>query len=121
MNPISYFKYSFFTGIWTSEKEVEGLDYNSNFMNWTDQTLIPGQLIFEVYLDETKQAYMAALKIPVLSHGGKAHYTISRGKFVVDKNEIIISQNNHSTKINYQRKFNKLMLSVFGEELVFRK
>jgi hypothetical protein len=82
-----------FSGNWTSTKEIEVLDYNSNFSNWIDAIGTPGHFRFTLDLTSGELKNCRVL-IPVVDvYGDKSYFAIYYGRFELASDQILIWQN----------------------------
>ncbi len=105
---------------WRSEQEIEVLNYNSNFSNWTGLSPVPGYFLFEVKKED--EVSIAQVKIPVAGNGGIGHYSIIEGRYEKGEKEIKVWQNEEiPVRIKYKRKSDSLFLVLFGKKIKFKR
>jgi len=111
-----------FEGKWTTDIEIEVLDYNSNHGNWVDSRDIPGYFKFELDLKSIELKNCRVL-IPVeYLSGGPGHYSIYYGRFELTNNEILIWQNEvFPFRVKYDWKEDRLELNLFKKKIEFIK
>lgn len=111
-----------FSGNWISTKEIEVLDYNSNFSNWIEAIGTSGYFRFTLNLTSEKPENCYLL-IPVIDpSGNEGYFSIYGGRFELASDQILIWQNDDvPVKINYQLSNDILTLALFGKKIDFRK
>jgi hypothetical protein len=115
-----------FNGKWKSAKEVEVLDYNSNFSSWIDASAAPGYMIFIVTFDAATNQNIARLNIPTIDHYHKTagYYSIYKGRLEFDDHEFRIWEYEGAivpVKIGYKNIAGSLSLKIFKKVIRFEK
>ncbi len=112
-----------FEGSWVSVEEVEvnKLDINNNFSNWTNFCSTKGYILFKVKLDSIHNISYAQLDIPVINFdsGKNDYYTLHLGSLHYNQTQIKIGEH-FTIKYSIRILNHILTLHLFNTSIDFK-
>ena len=108
---------------WISTEEIEVLNHNLNYSNWTDTYACEGKWKVEFVkkgkTNEELNIYMPTARWGE-SHSG--YWTIYSGRMKILEKELLIWQNNEQpVRLSYLENKNLVNLVIFGRQITFEK
>lgn len=108
---------------WISTEEIEVLNHNLNYSNWTDVYACQGK--WKIGIIENKESEAQLNVYMPTARWGESHsgyWTIYSGRFEIRSKELLIWGNpSGSKRLNYLERDNQIKLVIYGRQIVFEK
>lgn len=108
---------------WISKEEIEVLNHNLNFSNWTETYACKGKWKIEIS-DKGNPAEKINIYMPT-SEWGKPHsgyWQLYSGRMEIKEKELLIWQNEKvSVRLNYSEDDSTIGLVIYGRLITFER